>query len=120
MQKQQYEKVHFTSMQPDKYPDLEKDFLRDVADNGTWCEYIISENNDIIARTVIWEVNDNSYEIAAVSTDPQYQQQGYATGIVSFCTQKILSEGKTATCTTKADNIPMRKTLEKLGFLLKN
>jgi hypothetical protein len=47
--------------------DLEKDFLKDITDNGTWCEHIILKNNEIAARAVIWKLSDNSYEIAALS-----------------------------------------------------
>ena len=99
--------------------DLKESFLEEIEDNGTWFEYVILEDSEIAARAGIWKINDNPYEIVAVSTDPKYQRKGYAASLVSFCTQKILNECKDASCITGVNNIAMRKTLEKLGFILK-
>ena len=57
---------------------LEKSFITDVADDDTWCEYVILKGDQIADRSVAWKVSDKSWEVAAVSTDPQYRQQGYA------------------------------------------
>lgn len=88
----------------------------DGFDYNTWNDYVIIENGKIISRAGIWKVNDNEWEVAGVSTLPDYRRKGYGEVVVRHCIAKIMESGKTATCSTKVTNIPMIKTAIKAGF----
>lgn len=85
-------------------------------DYTKWEDYVICVDNKIIARAGIWKYSDNEWEVAGVSTLPEYRCKGYSTILVRYCIAKILENGKIATCSTKSTNIPMIKTALKAGF----
>lgn len=88
----------------------------DGYDFQAWDDYVIIENGEIIARAGIWKMNDECWEVAGVSTVPEYRKKGYGERVVRSCIALILKEGKVATCTTKKTNIPMINTALKAGF----
>lgn len=88
----------------------------DGYDFEAWDDYVIIENGEIIARAGIWKVNDKCWEVAGVSTLPEYRRNGYGEAVVRSVIGKILKEGKIATCTTKTTNTPMINTALKAGF----
>ncbi|MBQ6795099.1 MAG: GNAT family N-acetyltransferase [Clostridia bacterium] len=77
---------------------------------------MIIEDGEIISRAGIWKVNEEFWEVAGVSTLPEYRKQGYGEAVVRSCIAKILENEKVATCTTKTTNIPMINTAIKAGF----
>lgn len=81
-----------------------------------WNDYVIYADDKIIARAGIWKYSDNAWEVAGVSTLPEYRCKGYGTILVRHCIAKILEKGKAATCSTESKNIPMIKTALKAGF----
>lgn len=89
----------------------------DGFDYGTWDDYVIFEDGKIVCRAAIWKYSQTAWEVAAVSTLPEYRCKGYGENIVSHCTAIILNNGKRATCTTSDTNIAMRRTVEKVGFM---
>ncbi|MBQ8540308.1 MAG: GNAT family N-acetyltransferase [Clostridia bacterium] len=88
----------------------------DGYDFQAWNDYVIIENGEIISRAGIWKVNGTEWEVAGVSTLPEYRKQGYGEAVVQSCIAKILESGKTATCTTKTTNTAMINTALKAGF----
>ena len=56
------------------------------------------------------------WEAADVRTLPDSRNKGFGCAVVCFITRHILQHGRTATCHTHVENIPMRKILSKLGF----
>lgn len=88
----------------------------DGYDFKAWDDYVIIENGKIISRAGIWKVNDSCWEVAGVSTLPEYRRRGYGEAVVRSCIAKILEEGKVATCTTKTTNTAMINTALKAGF----
>lgn len=93
-----------------------KDTYFDGYDFEAWEDYVIIENGEIVSRAGIWKVNDECWEVAGVSTLPEYRKRGYGEAVVRSCIAKITDSGKTATCTTKITNIPMINTALKAGF----
>ncbi len=90
----------------------------DGFDRNAWTDYVIIENGKIISRAGIWKAKDNEWEVAGVSTLPAYRRKDYGKTVVRHCIAKIIESGRTATCSTKATNIPMIKTAIKAGFKL--
>lgn len=88
----------------------------DGYDFNAWDDYVIIENGEIISRAGIWKMNDTEWEVAGVSTLPEYRKQGYGEAVVKSLIAKILECGKVATCTTKNTNIAMINTAVKAGF----
>lgn len=82
----------------------------------TYCAVI--EEEKIIAMAAVWKYSEDKWEAAAVSTRKGYENKGLCKQAVSFVSDHILSEGKTATLTTAQDNLPMRKVAEALGYRL--
>ncbi|MCD8048864.1 MAG: GNAT family N-acetyltransferase, partial [Clostridia bacterium] len=54
----------------------------DGFDYNTWDDYVIIENGEIIARAGIWKVNEREWEVAGVSTLPEYRRKGYGEKLV--------------------------------------
>ncbi len=92
-----------------------EEYFKDF-DYNSWIDYVIIKNGKIISRAGIWKRSDGEWEVAGVSTLPQYRRKGYGATVVRHCISKIIESGKTATCSTKATNIPMIKTAVKAGF----
>ena len=82
----------------------------------TYCAVIGPEG--IRARAAVWRFSEEAWELAAVYTQEAHQRQSYGAAVCAFATRAILAAGRTATCQTFADNTAMRRTAEKLGFLL--
>jgi len=76
----------------------------------------IVEDGQIFSLAAAWRYSDTAWEVAAVSTAPEKQQQGYARTVVSFVTAHILASGRKATCLTMQDNVAMQRTAESVGF----
>lgn len=83
-----------------------------------WIDYVIIIDNRIVSRSSVWKYSEDKWEVAAVHTLPEFRGKGYGTQVVSCCSDYIISNRKTATCTTDEANIPMRKLAEKIGFKL--
>ena len=81
-----------------------------------WDDYVIWDNGKIVSRAAIWKYSQTKWEVAAVSSLPEYRGKGYGEMLVGHCTAIILSHGKVATCTTNDTNIAIRGLLEKVGF----
>lgn len=88
----------------------------DGYDFKAWDDYVIIEQGEIIARAGIWKMNEKEWEVAGVSSLPEYRKKGYGEAVVRSCIAKILEEGRVATCTTKTTNTPMINTAIKSGF----
>lgn len=93
-----------------------EEYFDDGIDYDIWDDYVILEDGKIVARAGIWKYSQTAWEVAGVSTLPEYRCKGYGEMVVSHCTAIILNNGKIATCTTRDTNIAMRRTAEKVGF----
>ena len=102
-QKQQFDKSEFSIARYDRRFNC----------NGY---YVIWDNGKIVSRAAIWKYSQTKWEVAAVSSLPEYRGKGYGEMLVGHCTAIILSHGKVATCTTNDTNIAIRGLLEKVGF----
>ncbi len=76
----------------------------------------IVDNGSLVARAAVWRCSDGAWELAAVATLPEYQRRGLAREVCSLATSRILGAGRLATCNTRADNVPMRRTAVAIGF----
>jgi acetyl esterase/lipase len=73
----------------------------------------------LVSVAAVWRYSAVAWELAAVSTvDPAHRQHGNARSTCSFITNYILGTGRVATVQTHADNHPMRRTAESIGFRL--
>ncbi len=88
----------------------------DGFDRTTWTDYVIMEHGKIITRAAIYINNVDSWEVAGVSTLPDYRWKGYAEAVVRYCTWKIIEADKAATLTTKETNAAMINTAKKVGY----
>ena len=94
----------------------EEYFDGDWYDN--WEDYVIWEEDRIAARAGIWKIDDTTWEVAGVITRPEYRQRGYSTQLVSYCTSRILEQGKVAILSTSETNDAMIRVAQKVGFIL--
>lgn len=78
--------------------------------------YLLYYNNKPVARCAIEKYSDTAWEAADVKTATEYRNKVLSKEIVSFVTQKILAQGKTATCSTLPDNHAMLNVIHTLGF----
>ena len=77
----------------------------------------IVDGEKLVAVAAVLRYSEEAWMLAAVSVDdPADRRQGYAKSVCSFVTAAILDAGRTATCITRADNIPMQRTAESIGF----
>ena len=76
----------------------------------------VVEDGRIISIAAAWRYSDHAWELAAVSTLPEFRQRGYGQSVGSFVTAAILSGGRRATCLTAADNVAMQRTAQSVGF----
>jgi predicted GNAT family acetyltransferase len=72
--------------------------------------------NRMISCAAVWRYSPQCWEVAAVSTLPDFHRQGYSKRVVSFVTEYILNSGKVATCSTDDDNLAMIATARSVGF----
>ena len=81
------------------------------------CRYCaVLKNARAVAITGLWPRTENKWEVIAVGTAPGYRNRGYGKAIVSFVTKEILESGRSATITTRNENTPMLKIIERLGY----
>jgi len=84
-------------------------------DGYEFCAIVNGEK--LIAVAAVYRYSEDAWMLAAVSVDdPADRRQGCAKSVCSFVTAAILDAGRTATCITRADNIPMQRTAESVGF----
>lgn len=87
-------------------------------DFDKWEDYVMIINGEIAARAEIWKKSDDKWEVAGVSTAPEYRKMGYGVTVVRYCIAEILGRGRVATCTTKKMNTAMIRTALKAGFVV--
>ncbi len=93
----------------------------DVSDWYEWLDegteyYLLYVGDKPVARCAVEKYSDDAWEAADVKTVPEYRNKGFSKEIVSFVTQKILEQGKTATCSTLPNNYAMLNVINSLGF----
>lgn len=76
----------------------------------------IIKDQAIAAKAAVWRYSEDAWEVAAVSTEPEYRRQGLGKAVVAFVTACIIQSGRVATCTTEPENVAMRRTAESVGF----
>jgi len=76
----------------------------------------IIEGKSIVALAAVWMYSATAWELAAVQTQQGNRSRGYSKAVCSFATAHILANGRTATCSTRADNVPMLRVAAHLGF----
>ena len=55
-------------------------------------------------------------ECASIRTDPAFRGRGFGFAIAAWITNRIVGEGKTATCRTLPENVPMNRILGACGY----
>ena len=93
----------------------------DISDWNEWLNegteyYLLYADNKPVARCAIEKYSDSAWEAADVKTVSEYRNKGLSKEIVSFVTQKILEQGKTATFSTLPVNLAMLNVIHYLGF----
>ena len=76
----------------------------------------VIEAERIISSAGVWRFSEDCWEVAAVSTLPDFRRRGYARQAVAFATRHILEAGKLATCSTGEGNAAMIATAKSVGF----
>jgi predicted GNAT family acetyltransferase len=100
----------------ERMTDAERDNYFLQIKNGKWLDFVVMIDEKIVARAIVWNYEDQISEIGAIHVKPEYRKQGLGTQLVSCCTGHVLMNGRVATGITTEENIPMRKTFEKIGF----
>jgi len=103
-------------LRPRGFAWLEEDWVDALKAGYSYCAVI--KDNKIVSTAAVWKYSEGAWEVAAVHTLDEYQRRGLGAKVVSFVAQYILENHKIATCTTRADNMAMRKTAESVGFYL--
>ncbi len=67
-------------------------------------------------RACVEKYSEEAWEIADVRVVQSFRNRGFACEVCSFVLQYILDNNKNATIRTEADNYPMQRVIEKLGF----
>ena len=96
------------------FPISSADWLSFRDEGYEYCGVVVSGR--ILSVAALWRYSDNTWELAGVSTRPEFRRQGLGQSVASFVTAAILSEGRRATCLTAADNVAMQRTAESIGF----
>jgi len=76
----------------------------------------VVEGNRIVAMAAVYRFSDEAWMLAAVRTAESHRCRGLGRQVSTFVTGHILNSGRLATCETRADNIPMIRTAESVGF----
>ena len=88
---------------------------RDLYAQGyRYCAFV--RDGRSLAMAGLWPRSEREWEVIAVGTAPTCRSRGYAKAVVTFVTDEILSHGRSATITTRCDNIPMLRVIDYLGF----
>ena len=109
---------HLALCYPDREPsksEINVDNWNRYYDEGTeyYCLFI---DGKPVARCAVERYSQDRWEAADVRVAPEYRCKGYAKQVVWYVTSFILSQGKTATCRTTADNDAMLKVIHSLGY----
>lgn len=76
----------------------------------------LCQNGIPTARGCIERYSFEFWEAADIRTDEKFRRKGFGTAMTAYLTNRIVSAGKTATCRTRPENVPMRCTIEKCGY----
>ena len=76
----------------------------------------VTDDKKIISIAAVWRYSDAAWELAAVSTLPEFRRRGYGQSVASFVTAAILGQSRRATCLTAADNVAMQQTAKSVGY----
>lgn len=94
----------------------------DWADNdtaiGKLCAYI--DNGKILSFAAVEYASSDSWEIRAVSSNPNHLNNGYSKCVCSFLAKYILEQGKEAICETNISNYAMQSVSKKIGMVQYN
>lgn len=94
---------------------LEQSIWDEVYKEGTiYC--LLFEKGVPVARACVEKYSEEAWEIADVRVVQSFRNRGFACEVCSFVLQYILDNNKNATIRTEADNYPMQRVIEKLGF----
>ena len=74
------------------------------------------EGDWMVACAAVWRFSDDSWEVAAASTLPDFRRQGRSRRTVAFVTAHILEAGRVATTSTQASNEAAIATALSVGF----
>lgn len=85
---------------------------------GKMCAYIV--NNEIFSFAGVEYATSEAWEIRAVSSRPDLQNQGYSKCVCSFIAKFILEQGKEAICETNITNHAMQSVTKKIGMVQYN
>ena len=76
----------------------------------------IIQGGEIVSFAIPLSFHEGETEIGGVATVPERRNRGYCRELISELAFRILNEGKAATLTTEATNLPMRKAAEAIGM----
>ncbi len=68
------------------------------------------------ARGCIERYSFAFWEAADIRTYEEFRGKGFGTAMTAYLTNRIVAAGKTATCRTRPENVPMRCVIEKCGY----
>ena len=84
------------------------------ADGTEYC--VLYADGKPVARACIEKYSADKWEVSDVRTAREYRGRGFAYRICAAVRNAILAQGKIPTIRTEADNLAMRRVIEKLGF----
>lgn len=78
--------------------------------------YLLFIDGKPVSRCAIERYSDDAWEAADVKTAAEYRNKGLSKELVHYVTQKILEQGKTSTCRTQKNNLPMIEVINAIGY----
>ena len=104
---------------PSSYPHVhsEEDWERSRRQGYTFCAAIVDDCT--VATAAVHRCSDDEWMVVSVGTAPAFQRRGYGRAVVSFVTEHILAQGRTATLGTRPYNVQMLEVAQSVGFRLR-
>ena len=91
------------------------DIWDQIGKEGTvYC--LLWDNGVPAARACVEKYSEEKWEVSDVRTMKDHRNKGFAYQVCLYVMQYILSQGKTPTIRTEADNYAMQRVIGKLGF----
>jgi len=106
------EHLLLAGQQPMKDRHFRKTYRKGIA-----CYCLLWHDGLPVARGAVEPYSEQAWEAADIRTAVDYRGRGFATEILRFLTQYIITHGKIATCRTEEDNYAMQKAIAAVGYI---
>jgi predicted GNAT family acetyltransferase len=77
----------------------------------------LSENGKLVATSGVGFLNNKSFVISYVETEPEYRNKGIAKCLTSLASEPLIRKGLVGVYSTDVTNEPSLRVAEALGFI---